>query len=434
MKRILIVIAMLATVCTAYAQKSQAAVEKALAAAQKACNDPKKSEKPATWTNLAQKYIDAYTAVQGAGWIGAGKAEISLVESVKPESSTTEKYGENTYDVDTYPNFKYYYLNNVLQMIVVTKPYVEDALENARVAYEKASEVDPTGSKSKEICGGLKKIDEFYTNEAYNSYTLGDLAGASVLFDKAAKALNTEPLAQQDSNAVYNSAFCAFMVGNYEFAKDKFDDCVDMGHYKDGDSFAKLAECYKNLGDSLSYKKTLEDGFVKCPSSQAVIVSLINLYLGDKEDPDKIFKLLDQAKENEPDNASLYNAEGNILKGLGRIEEAIAAYDKCLEIDPKYIYGEIGKGTIFFDKANSIYDEAQREMDNKKYEALCDAYVENLKLSTAPYEKAFEICSDTQIKSSLAAQLKSIYYRLKQVDATLEGKYQEYSNYLDQAK
>ena len=37
-----------------------------------------------------------------------------------------------------------------------------------------------------------------------------------------------------------------------------------------------------------------------------------------------------------PDDKRTYNNKGNALKELERYEEAIAAYDKALEIDPNY--------------------------------------------------------------------------------------------------
>jgi len=429
MKKILILIAMLAIVGTAYAQKSQEVIEKAIASAVKASQDPKKSEKPATWTTLAQKYLDAYLAPQGAGWVGSSKNELDIIMNTKPVSTQEETYEGNTYSVNVYANCKYYFLNNVLQMIVVTKPYVEDALEKARAAYEQAGKVDPTGSKLKDITAGLTKVNEYFINDAYSQYTLGNMQNASDLFAAAAKAKATEPLAEVDTESMGNSAYCAFAAGNYEFAKTQYLACIEAGFYKDGDYFAKLAECYEKLGDMESYKATLQDGFVKCPSSQAVLINLINYYVNAKEDPAKIFELLAQAKQNEPKNASLYNAEANILKELDRTDEAIAEYAKCIEVDSTFVYGEIGRAELYLKKADEINDKAQREFNDKKYQELLVEFYAALNEAVEPYTKAFEVSKDSQIKLYAAERLKNIYYYLVKNDSSLQPKYDFYNEY-----
>ena len=66
MKRILIALAMLAAVQVADAQvKSPDAAAKAVEKAEVASQDPKKAPKVATWTKLAQSYVDAYNAPAG---------------------------------------------------------------------------------------------------------------------------------------------------------------------------------------------------------------------------------------------------------------------------------------------------------------------------------------------------------------------------------
>jgi tetratricopeptide (TPR) repeat protein len=83
-----------------------------------------------------------------------------------------------------------------------------------------------------------------------NKYTLGDYAGASVLFEKAAGAAATKPLAKVDTTALYNSGFTAWMVKDYPRAKDLFEKCLAVEYYYEGgEVFAKLADIYTNLGE-----------------------------------------------------------------------------------------------------------------------------------------------------------------------------------------
>ena len=81
MKKVLIALALLASVTFAYAQnvKSENAAKAALEKAQAAANNAKQATKVATWLKLATSYMDAYNAPMGNGWIGAQAQELQLV-------------------------------------------------------------------------------------------------------------------------------------------------------------------------------------------------------------------------------------------------------------------------------------------------------------------------------------------------------------------
>ena len=53
--------------------------------------------------------------------------------------------------------------------------------------------------------------------------------------------------------------------------------------------------------------------------------------------------------------------EGNIHDKLGDEAEALAAYDKCAEINPEYEYGYIGKGILLYNKALNLQEAASKK-------------------------------------------------------------------------
>ena len=77
-------------------------------------------------------------------------------------------------------------------------------------------------------------IAKKYLDEGMNKYTLGDYAGASVLFEKAAGAAATKPLSKTDTTALYNAGFTAWMVKDYPRAKDLFEKCLAAEYYYEG--------------------------------------------------------------------------------------------------------------------------------------------------------------------------------------------------------
>ena len=430
MKRILIALAVLLAVQVADAQvKSPAAAAKAVTSAEAASKDAKKAAKVATWVKLAQSYMDAYNAPVGNAWIGATAQELSLLMgSEKPVSETQVELNGTPYLKVSYSNKDFYYGQDLkLAMIIVTQPVVEDALAKSFEAWKKAYEVDAKQSKVKDINAGLASIAQKYVGDAYNAYQFGDLAKASKLFAAAAEVSATAPYSNLDKDALYNAGFTAWMAKDYAGAQKYFEECVaNEYYYDDGEVFAKLADIHKNLGNGEKVVAILEEGFSKFPQSQSILIGLINYYLENKQDPAGLFELIDLAKQNEPNNASLYYVEGNINKELGKNEEAIAAYYKCADINPEYEFGYIGAGILYYELAVKLSEEASNEYDDAKYMALVEQFEKALHDAIDPFEKAFAISKDNSLKVNIAEYLKNIYYRFISKGADYEAGYKKY--------
>ena len=443
MKRILIALAVLLSLQVADAQvKTPEAIKKAVSAAEAAAQDAKKNTKTATWLKLAEVYMSAYTAPSGSAWVGASKPELQLImANDKPLSVETVELNGAPYTKEVYATRDYYFnANGVLEIINVTKPIYEDALARALNAYAKANEVDAKQAKLKDITAGIDNVRAKYTEEAYNYYQFGDLAGASKLFEKAAEAAAVAPLSKVDTTAIYNAGFTAWMVQDYERAKSFFENCLEVSYYhEDGEVYSKLADVYSKLGNKEKTVEILETGFAKFPQSQSILIGLINYYIENPQNSDRLFELIAKAKENEPNNASLYYVEGNIYNELRQktedaalaeeyLAKAVAAYDACEGINASYEYGHIGKGVMFYNYAIELQEQAANELNDAKYMALVEKFEEALMNSLAPFEKAFAVSTDNNLKVNIAEYLKNIYYRFYSKGAEYEAGYNKYND------
>ena len=285
------------------------------------------------------------------------------------------------------------------------------------------------GQKTKDISAAIGEIAKAMETEAYAAYSLGKLDKAAEMFEEAAEASATAPFSTPNNQALYYAGVVSSNLGNFEKTKEIMTKCLANG-YKgdDGDVYAKLAEAYDKLGDKDSSKKFLEEGFQAYPQSQGILIGLINYYMNNNEDPAQLFSLLDKAKANEPNNASLYYVEGNIRKQLGDVEAAAAAYDKSVEINPDYEFGYIGKGLLFYENAVKLSEQAQNELDDAKYLKLAEAFEKSLKDCIAPFEKAFEITKDNEIKASVAEYLKNACFRFRS-DPEYQAKHDKYAEF-----
>lgn len=426
MKKILLALAMFAAIQVADAQvKSAADVKKSVEAAEAATQNVKKAVKTATWLKLGQEYVKAYDAPTGNILPGSNKTELTLMMgSEKPVSSEEVTVNNEKYTKDVYADKNLYFnQNGQLVIIEVTKPVYEDALERAVKAYQKAYELDEKHAKDKDVAAAFDYIGQKYVSEAFNKYTFGDVSTASRLFEKAADVEALAPLSKIDTSVIYNAGFTAMAAKDNERALKFFKRCYDLGYYYEGgEVFARLAEV-----DTLNTKKYLEEGFSKFPQSQSILIGLINYYLKNNEDPETLFGLLDKAKANEPNNASLFYVEGNIRAQLGQIDKAVVAYEECAKINPEYEYGFIGEGTMFYNRAIELQTKAQEEIDDAKYMALVKEFEESLKSCIAPFEKAFEITKDANIKAGIASYLKNAFYRFREESAENQTKYEKYA-------
>ena len=428
MKRIMIAIALVVSMGTAYAQKSDAIV-KSVNAAQAACNDPKKATKVATWLKAAKANVDAYKAPAGKGMLGMTREIVNeAMTGIKPISTSTQTIKNLQLVVDEYPSCKYYYSDNALKIIEITNHFVPDALQTALNDYAQAATVDAKGSKAEEIKKGIEAISDLYNEEGACYYNLGNYTKSSESFAKSFQAAAVAPLSRIDTLTMYNAALAADLAGDNETAIKYYTQTLENGYTQKGDTFARLAECQKKVNNLEGAKNTLQQGFITCPGNQNILIGLINLYLDTKDDANKIVDLLKKAQANEPGNASLYYVEGNLYKQLGDRDKAIEAYDRCSKADAKYPYGEIGKAIVYYEEADIIREEAQKEMNDAKYEALVKKFDETLGTSAKYFENGYEITEDKELKKNLAEYLKSIYYRFRDRSEADKAAYEKYNN------
>lgn len=433
MKKIFLVLALVASmqVFDAQAQvKSPSAAKSAVEKAEAATTNPKQSQKPATWIKYGKALLDAYDAPAGNLWVGMSRQELQVLGgSDKPLSESVAELGGRQMTKVVFENKNLYFNENgLLEVIEVTKPVVEGALDKALSAYVEAAKLDPANKKKKDIDAGLTDLAGKYASDAYNAYAFGKMGEASISFEKAAAASATAPLSQIDTNSIYNAGFTAQAAGDNARAKEFYTKCLSLGyHGTDGDTYAKMADACDKLGDKETAKNYLEEGFKAYPQSQSILVGLINYYVTSGSDTDRLFELLDEAKKNEPNNASLYYVEGNINEKLGKGDAAVASYRKCAEINPAYEFGYIGEGIHFYNLAVAIQDKASLEADDAKYMAMMGEFETALKSCIAPFEKAFELSSDPEVKSSVAEYLKNACFRFRTESPEMQAKYEKYA-------
>ena len=429
MKKLLLIVSALVLTVSVGAQTKEV-VLKNLDKAKATVENPKKATAPASWLKLAEAYVDAYNQPQIGLWVGAQSMEVKLLLKGQQVLSTeTRTVNGNEYTVEVYADKELYYTpQGVLDVIKVTAPLVEEPLESAYESLMKAYEVDAKASKKEDIAMQLSKLRDLYINDAMTAYTLGDIQTANKYFESSLKVLDNPVTEKIDSMIVYYTAVTFNMLGDKENAAKYLEKCMEIKYYQDGDVFSNLAEVYKAQGDLDKAKAVLNEGFIAYPTSQGILVSLINIYLESNDDPNKVLELIRTAQANEPNNASLHYAEGNVYKNMKDMENAIKCYDKSFEIGPTYVYGIYTVGSTYYDRAIEIQEEINNldVNDYETYDKLLAEFEQALIDAIDPFEKAYAVTKDNTLKVSIAEYLKNIYYRFSSENQEYLDAYKKY--------
>jgi Flp pilus assembly protein TadD len=103
-----------------------------------------------------------------------------------------------------------------------------------------------------------------------------------------------------------------------------------------------------------------------------------------------------------------YNSKGSILARIGRFDEAFAAFDQAIKLEPNNALFISSLGFAYIDLGNKINDDAAY-LDNKAYAIEKKKVDAAFKEALPHFEKAYELEpeNDTYKRS-----LRSLYYRL----------------------
>ena len=428
MKKLVFALALVCSLQLAYAQKPDADMQKGVDKALEAINDAKKAVKPATWVKLAEAYMKAYANPTANITGGIDKNTFSMMNKEKPISVTPVELDGQVFEKWQLSHLDIYFnAAGVLAIVDVTQPSVPgDLLGEAAKAYAKAFEL---GAKDKDVAPKMKEISDDYYNDAFTAYQLGNMAKASDLFKGAADVSSLAPSPEVNNDAAYNAAFTAMQLKNFDRAQEYFNKCLANGFYSDGNIYANLSECSLAKADTLAAKNYLASGLTAYPDNAAILTNLINLYLQTNEDPAKIVELLDEAKKAMPDNPSLYYVEGNIYIGIKDYEKAIAAYDKGLEINPKYDMAYYGKANVALKKGEDLVDQmnALDVREWKKYDELAAQLTEVYIGALEPFEKCYEVSEIPEVKAAAADYLKRLNFQLRNVDPKYQQAYEKWN-------
>jgi tetratricopeptide (TPR) repeat protein len=300
------------------------------------------------------------------------------------------------------------------------KSLCPDPLDEAYAAYQKALELDPKGGVKKRIITGM-----IYNSLALDLYSQGgtqfeakDYAGALKSFENQIKITESDMyVGATDTGMYYNAGLAAMNSGKYDDAVKFFTKCTEM-NYMGITPYYQISQSYVEMGDTTKAEALLKSLPDKFPGDKNVTLQLIDLYIKAGKN-DEALKYLGQAKKEDPENSSLWFAEGIIYLNQNKFDPAITDLTKSVELKPDLYDSEYGLGAAYINKASDMFTKANDIMDVDKYNVAIQEAMAVFAKALPYMEKANQLKPDDVYA---LRSLKELYYRLKMTDKYNEVK------------
>ena len=252
----------------------------------------------------------------------------------------------------------------------------------ARRAWTRATEVDPTYAKAWQNLGALSAasgrqdlaLANYQSGTRYSPQNI-DLRVAAIgayrelkRYDDAIAEAKNALLINSKALAIYNELALVYIeTGKYDLAKFTLQKAMQDIPGADGNDrvHAILGEIYYRLGFSGDALKSFQRSLELNPNQLSAMLYLAGYYLDNRAWADAT-PLLERAAGLAPNDAGVQLNLGIAYRGQGRFEDAAAAYKKALQLRPSdpepyrnlaVLYGDYQKA---YDAALSAIEDYRR--------------------------------------------------------------------------
>ncbi len=393
---------------------------------EKSVADPKKSATAKFWLTRANLMMDIYQVNLQYLTKGAKLFNMTIYFGEAKEIKKEEKDGK-LYETHIYDNVNITYLNGVVDSYEETNPIHKTPLQEALAALEKAEELDTDKKLEKKIVEGYVALKPLFERAGLELYLKDDFEGSFKNFETSV-IINSKDIlgATIDTTVVYNTGMVASKAGLVE-ESIKYYEMARANNYPEPLLYVFLKNKYFENADTTKGLEILKEGFSKYSDDKDIVIELINYYLN-KGLADEALNYIKIAQKKDPDNISLIFAEATLYDKKGEFEKAVSIYKMAIEKDPEFYNGYFNLGVVNFNQAQKLFEEAGKELDNNKYKELVKVAEGVLERAIEPMEKCRELKPEDK---GVLDVLKTIYYRMREVNPEYQKKYDEIKALLD---
>lgn len=326
----------------------------------------------------------------------------------------------------------------------------DEMMENLKVALESLDKVLEMEKDNEEALVYQTQLRQNMVQTAIDSQNEGN-------FDTAEKLLyKTYKLNKKDTVMLYYAASAAVNGKIYDKALDYYNELLELNF--DGSTVQYTAVNKETGEEEIFESKDMRDIQVKTgefeepsekktPRLTGEIAKNVSLIYIQQDKPEKALEAIQKAKEENPGDISVLQAEADLYYNLGRIDKydevmkqvikldpenpslyynlGVAAeqlgddesakdyYKKAIELNPEMVNAYINLAALTLSKERDIVEQMNKlgnsKADNKKYQELNEKKKQYYRDALPYLEKASEL--DPENTSALQTRL-NIYYQL----------------------
>ena len=363
---------------------------------------------------------------------------------------------------------KFYYLKGM----ALYQNGANENVEEVGVAFNELLDFEKESNKPKytnEVGGLINTLIQNTAAKASSDYETAVQTKEPADYIKAAKGFSqVYALSPKDTTFLDNAALIYFYGQDYETSKNTYEKLLDLNYtgistiyvannkddgkevtYPDKKTMdlqvklgivengreeikdSRREMIFKNLSNNYAMlenpEKALEviaQGREEFPNSYSLLIDEANLYYraGDNA---KFKEKLEEAINLNPTEPTLYYNVGVMNMNQGNIDEAIANFEKAIELKPDYADAYNNIGAAIIEKAGPIIEEMNKSLsDFDKYDKLQAQQFEIYKEALPYYEKAYEISTENL---SIIQTLMGLYENLEMTDKldTIKAVYEQ---------
>jgi tetratricopeptide (TPR) repeat protein len=303
------------------------------------------------------------------------------------------------------------------------KALYANPLEDAFTAYEKALKLDTKGNveKKMKIQSTYMALGNDFITQGVQKFEAKDYQGALSAFEYNIKISESPIYIGVVDSAIYLNAGLSAYNGNlYDKAIPYFKKCTEL-KYGGTQPYSLMYLSYMGLKDITNAEATLKKAFEVYPDDQQVVLQLADYYMNNNK-LQEAFSYISLAKSKDPNNYSLFWAEGVLYMKQDKWDDAIKCLQRSIELKSDQYDTQFNLGVCFYNKAVEMFKQAETIMDVNKYN-------EAIKPANSTFENAipyFEKASTLNPKDvDSLKNLKELYFRLRTIKPEYEAKYNE---------
>lgn len=267
-----------------------------------------------------------------------------------------------------------------------------DALDKAAESFEKTKELDHKGTYEENLQQFDALIARDYFNVAARQYTDKEYEAAAETFEKYIDALKITNANVIDTNAIFYTAQSYYVSENNQKAKQYLNRLQEL-QYNDPWIYMAMYEMQMGEKDTSAALSTIEKGRKAFPEDKNLAVYEVNLYLAQGKLSELTDKL-EETKELDPENVSIYTTLATVYQQLGNNEAALDNYRQALELDSESFEANYGMGASHYNKGVNVRDKSLEEKDKKKQADMEAEFKDEFKKALPYFEKAHKIRPD----------------------------------------